>query len=186
MRNRVIASAAVAALAIMGITRQVSAEDIPPQHIVDQNGNMKVPADYRSNFQYLGAWAVAAEDESGSKEMHIVYASPGVVLQYRATGRFPDGAVLVKEVYEASTQEMTTGTVSHEGILKGWFVMVKDSKNSYPDNRLWGDGWGWSWFDAKDPTKTTSTDYSNDCLSCHVPAQSTDWIYTQGYPPLAR
>jgi hypothetical protein len=51
---------------------------------------------------------------------------------------------------------MTTGNVSHAKILKGWFVMLKDSKNSHPDNKLWGDGWGWSWFDAAAPSKTTS------------------------------
>ena len=32
--------------------------------------------------------------------------------------------------------------------------------------------------------KTTSTSYKKDCLSCHVPAQATDWIYTAGYPAL--
>jgi Cytochrome P460 len=41
---------------------------------------------------------------------------------------------------------------------------------------LWGDGWGWSWFDSGNPTKTTSTDFRDDCLGCHVPAQATDWI----------
>jgi hypothetical protein len=51
---------------------------------------------------------------------------------------------------------------------------------------LWGDGWGWSWFDAANPTKTTSTDYRLNCKSCHVPAQATDWIYVDGYPALKR
>jgi hypothetical protein len=92
--------------------------------------------------------------------------------------------VLIKEVYQTSTAPMTTGTVSHAQNLKGWFVMVKDSKNSHPGNLLWGDGWAWSWFDAGNRTKTTSTDYKKDCLSCHVPAQATDWIYTAGYPAL--
>jgi hypothetical protein len=56
-----------------------------------------------------------------------------------------------KEVFEATTGEMTTGTVSHAEALKGWFVMVKDSKNSHPGNKLWGVGWGWSWFDQGNP-----------------------------------
>jgi hypothetical protein len=60
----------------------------------------------------------------------------------------------------------------------------EDSKNSHPGSSLWGDGWGWSWFDAGNPMKTTSTSYKKDCLSCHVPAQATDWIYTAGYPAL--
>jgi hypothetical protein len=36
--------------------------------------------------------------------------------------------VLVKEVFEATTGAMTTGTISHAQILTGWFVLVKDSK----------------------------------------------------------
>jgi hypothetical protein len=134
----------------------------------------------------LGSWAVAADEGRGSKELHVVYVSPGSVEAYRKDGRFPDGAVLVKEVFETATKEMTTGTVSHAEKLKGWFVMVKDSAGRHPGNALWGDGWGWSWFDAANPTKTTSTDYKLNCKSCHVPAHATDWIYVDGYPALKR
>jgi hypothetical protein len=74
--------------------------------------------------------------------------------------------------------------VSHAEMLKGWFVMVKDSKGRYARNKLWGDGWGWSWFDAANPSKTTSADYKTDCQPCHVPARASDWIYVSGYPPL--
>jgi Cytochrome P460 len=87
---------------------------------------------------------VAADKGQGSKEIHVVYASPGTIAAYRKDGRFPDGSVLVKEVFQADTGEMTTGTVSHAQTLKGWFVMMKDSKDSHPGNKLWGDGWGWS------------------------------------------
>jgi hypothetical protein len=79
---------------------------------------------------------------------------------------------------------MTTGHVSRVNKLKGWFVMEKDARNSHGQNQLWGDGWGWSWFDFKDPTKTTTVDYRHECLTCHVPAKATDWIYVQGYPSL--
>jgi hypothetical protein len=129
---------------------------------------------------------VAASQGGGSKELHLVYASPGTVGAYRKGGRFPDGSVLVKEVFQAATGQMTTGTVSHADMLKGWFVMVKDSKGRCAGNKLWGDGWGWSWFDAANPAKTTSTDYKADCLSCHEPARASEWIYIRGYPPLKR
>ena len=39
---------------------------------------------------------------------------------------------------------------------------------------------------ATNPQKTTSTDYTTDCQSCHVPARQSDWIYTYGYPVLSR
>lgn len=154
--------------------------------VVDDKGNMRVPADYRTTFQMLGTWAVAAESSVGSKEMHVVYASPGTISEYRKSGRFPDGTVLVKEVFKTTTKSMTTGTVSSAGTLAGWFVMVKDDVGRFPKNTLWGDGWGWAWFDASAPGKTTSTAYKSDCQGCHVPARASDWIYTHGYPPLAR
>jgi len=154
--------------------------------VVDASGTMHVPDDYRTAYQLLGSWAIAADQERGLKELHVVYASPGTITSYRDTGRFPDGAVLVKEVFQAATKEMTTGTVSRAETLKGWFVMVKDSNGSYAGNKLWGDGWGWSWFDVGNPSRTTSTDYRLNCRSCHVPAQASDWIYVDGYPALKR
>jgi hypothetical protein len=60
----------------------------------------------------LGSWAVAADQGQGSKEIHVVYTSPGTIAAYRKDGRFPDGSVLVKEVFEATTGAMTTGNVS--------------------------------------------------------------------------
>jgi cytochrome P460 len=158
----------------------------PLEAVVDAQGTLHVPSSYRADYEFLGAWAIAADKGVGSKELHNVYARPGTIATYHTRGRFPDGTVLVKEVYETSTAPMTTGTVSHAQTLKGWFVMVKDSKNSHPGNSLWGDGWAWSWFDAGNPTKTTSTDYKRDCLPCHVPAQATDWVYTSGYPTLKK
>ena len=154
--------------------------------VVDAKGNMKVPADYRTRYEFLGTWAIAADQGKGSKEMHTVYASPGTIAAYRATGKFPDDAVLVKEVTDVTTSAMTTGTVSHAEALKGWFLMVKDEKGRFPDNKLWGDGWGWAWFDAPVSNKTTSTNYKTDCVACHTPAKQKDWIYTEGYPPLRR
>jgi hypothetical protein len=175
---------AIAALSSMQATAISSASQT--EAAVDVEGNLHVPRDYQTTYQQLGSWAVAAGEGRGAKELHVVFASPGSIEGYRKDGRFTDGTVLVKEVFEAATKEMTTGTVSHANKLKGWFVMVKDRNGRYPGNALWGDGWGWSWFDAANPTKTTSTDYRLNCKSCHVPAQATDWIYVDGYPALKR
>ena len=154
--------------------------------VADAQGRLHVPTNYRSTYQFLGAWAVAADQGQGSKELHVVYASPGTVDSYRRDGHFADGSVLVKEVFETASAPMTTGVVSRAQTLKGWFVMIRDNKNSHPGNRLWGNGWGWSWFDAANPTKTTSKDFRTDCLGCHIPAKATDWIYVQGYPGLKK
>jgi hypothetical protein len=157
-----------------------------PDSVVDQRGNLRVPDAYRTTYESLGSWAVAADQDQGAKELHVVYASPGTIAAFRKNERFPDDTVLVKEVYQAATAPMTTGTVSHAETLKGWFVMIKDSAGRYAGNKLWGDGWGWSWFDVANPVKTTSTDYTTDCKSCHVPTRASDWVYVKGYPPLRK
>jgi len=192
MRTVGALSVALAGLSVIGAVTAYAQVDTRSQYggttaaVVDGGGNLRVPADYRTAYQMLGSWAVAANDGPGSRQLHVVYASPGTIAAYRKDGHFPDGTVLVKEVFNTTTNDMTTGTVSRAGTLAGWFVMVKDRAGRFPGNKLWGDGWGWSWFDATDPGKTTSTDYTTDCQTCHVPAQQSDWIYTQGYPVLGQ
>lgn len=53
--------------------------------VVDSKGNLRVPADYRTPYQFLGSWAIAADKGRGSKDLHIAYASPGTIAAYRAT-----------------------------------------------------------------------------------------------------
>ena len=186
---KILGAAVLTLLVLLPVGCQLgmtATNDPKTETVVDASGNLRVSGDYRAAYQSLGSWAVAAEQGQGAKEIHVVYASPGTIAAYRKNGHFADGSVLVKEVFEATTGAMTTGTVSHAQTLKGWFVLMKDSKNSHPGNKLWGDGWGWSWFDAANPSKTTSTDYKADCLPCHQPARATDWIYVGGYPPLRR
>ena len=191
---RVVAAVgvALAGVSVIGAVTAYGQIDARSQYrgttaaVVDDKGDLRVPANYRTSYQMLGSWAVAADDGRGSKEMHVVYASPGSMAAYRKNGHFPDGTVLVKEVFKASTKDMTTGTVSSAGTLAGWFVMVKDNAGRFPGNKLWGEGWGWSWFDAANPARTTSKDFRADCLGCHIPAKATDWIYVFGYPGLKK
>jgi len=130
------------------------------------------------------ACVAAEEGTQGSEGIHTVYTQPGTVEAFRKTGKFPDGAILIKELFSTTTEEMTTGTVSRADKTSGWFVMIKDATNRYPDNKLWGAGWGWAYFDAKDRINTTTTDYQANCLGCHVPVEDQDWVYVQGYPVL--
>src|SRR3546814_2906124 len=91
---------------------------------------MHVPEDYLRTYRYLGTWAVLADEGHGANELHVVYASPGTVDTFQKSGQFPDDAVLVKEVYEAATGQMTTGMVGYAETLKGWFVMVTEDRKS--------------------------------------------------------
>src|SRR5215813_54323 len=150
--------------------------------LVDKNGNIRKPADVRDLYQLLGSYDVLLNPKG--EEMHVTYASPGAEQYYRKNGKFEDGTVLVKEVFGTDHGPMTTGDAHWASDTKVWFVMIKDEKNRYPNNPLWGDGWGWALFKADAPDKQIATDHKKDCLGCHIPAQSSDWVYVQGYPVL--
>ena len=159
--------------------------------LVDKSGNIRKPSDFRASYQALGTFTVLnppggmAPTPQGGNEMHVTYASPGAAEIYRKTGKFPDGAVLVKEVFGTEHAQMTTGDAHWATGIKVWFVMIKDDKARYSENPLWGDGWGWALFNADAPDKQVATNYKTDCLGCHIPARNTDWIYIQGYPALS-
>jgi Cytochrome P460 len=150
--------------------------------LVDKAGSIRKLADVRDLYQLLGTYTVELDPKG--EEMHVTYASPGAAQYYRKSGKFADGTVLVKEVLGTDHAAMTTGDAHWASDTKVWFVMIKDDKNRYPNNPLWGDGWGWALFKANAPDKQVATNYKKDCLGCHLPAQSTEWVYVQGYPVL--
>lgn len=151
---------------------------------VTKDGAISLPKDYREKFSHLGSWAVAKKVDEPVFEMHNVYAPLDDITAYRKDGKFPDGAVLVKEITNVASAKLTTGQSSWSTDNKVWFVMIKDSKGRFPGNDLWGDGWGWALFNANEPTRNVATDYKSDCLSCHLPAKQDDWVYVRGYPVL--
>jgi hypothetical protein len=62
--------------------------------------------------------------------------------------------------------------------------MIKDTKGRFPDNPLWGNGWGWALYKPENPLKNVAKDYKTDCLGCHIPAKDKDWVHTEAYPIL--
>ncbi len=149
---------------------------------VDDKGNISLPQDYRTAFVHLGTFSVASTKEKEAAELHNVYTRKEDWAAYKKDGKWPDGAIIVKDVYEASSEDLTTGRSSWASKIKVWFVMVKDTTNRFPKNELWGDGWGWGLFDGKDRNKQTSESYRADCRTCHVPARKSDWLYLDRLP----
>lgn len=150
---------------------------------VDKNGNISSPQDFRSTMVHLGSWFVP---DGGASGFHDVYTEKETVEVFRKTGKFPDGATLVKELRASTTSDYSTGSgVSHANQnVKQWFVMIKDTDNRFSGNNLWGDGWGWALFKPGPSNNNVATDYKKDCLGCHVPAKEKDWVYTEAYPTL--
>ena len=192
---------ALSALAMIGLTGVVMGKGETPfaPNVAVDTGAIRVPENY-TDWPLLGTWAHAHTGEQleklgpGVHEYHVVYTQPETIAYYRKHRRFPDGAVLVKELLNAKTMAMTTGpAVGHATTSKGWFVLVRDTKGRYKESSLWGDGWAWSLFNADDPAHTVSKNYKTDCLPCHQPARelaprhavdADKWIYSFGYPVL--
>ena len=161
--------------------------------LVDDVGNISLPKDFRTDWVFLGTWSIAEKEVEissaasghGAAGLHNVYTQPGVAEYFRENRKFPDGAVIVKELLKAVTATMTTGTVSRGNEVEGWFVMIKDTQGRFGSNPLWGDGWGWALFAADQPDKPATENYKTECIGCHIPAREDDWIYLSGYPVLA-
>ncbi|MEH6583412.1 MAG: cytochrome P460 family protein [Halioglobus sp.] len=150
---------------------------------VDADGNISLPGDIQTNMAHLGAWFVPTGGASG---FHDVYTQKSSIVFYQEHGRFPDGAVLVKELRGANVGNYTTGEGVHHSTseIKQWFVMVKDEQSRFGDNPLWGDGWGWALFKPDNTEMNLAKDYKTDCLGCHLPVKDKDWVYTEAYPVL--
>jgi len=184
MSSRISAAAVLALVVLAGfqnVKSQSRSSSFNGFALVDKAGNIRKPSDYRDRFEALGSWTVI--DPKGD-QIHFVYASPGASEYYRANGHFADGTMLVKEIWGTDHAQLTTGDAHWMSKIVQWFVLVKDAKGRFPGNSLWGNGWGWALFKADAPEKQVATDFKKDCLSCHVPAKDTDWIYVKGYPVL--
>jgi hypothetical protein len=186
------AGALLAGMIAFGFSNPLPADDPPTSKVDDfsqyvtKDGAISLPLDYREKFLHLGTWAVATKSGKPVDEMHIVYTRPEDIQACRRDGKFPDGAVLVKEVVSVGSDQLTTGEASWSKDIKIWFVMIKDARGRFPKNDLWGDGWGWALYEAKDPKRNVATDYKADCKVCHIPAKKDDWVYIRGYSVLAK
>src|SRR3954447_4167408 len=93
---------------------------------VTKDGGISLPLDYREKFLHLGTYAVATKPDKPVHELHNVYTRPEDIQAYRKDGKFPDGAVLVKEITNVGSDKLTTGQSTWDKDVKIWFVMVKD------------------------------------------------------------
>lgn len=178
---------ALIAVSVVWTIRELGAQHSKPpvfSKYVDASGDISLPDDFETAFVHLGTVAVAPKPDQPVNELHSTYTRTEDLAAFLKDKKFPDGAVLVKEVRSTSNSKLTTGEAAYGADIKVWFVMIKDSKGRFPENELWGDGWGWGLFEGEDRTKQVAVDYRTECRTCHVPAKKQDWIYTQCYPAL--
>ena len=111
MKYARIAIAMSALVALIGLenTKAQSENPFGGFNLVEQDGNIRKPNDYRDRYQMLGVYNVI--DPKGD-QMHFTYASPGAVEYYRRNKEFADGTVLVKEILGTDHAKLTSGRIS--------------------------------------------------------------------------
>jgi hypothetical protein len=147
------------------------------------DGKLKQPVGYRE-WEYVGTPLTPNELNGGEApfpDFHIVYLDPDSFAHYKKTGKFRDGAVVVKELVAIGSKEASSGKGYFMGDYIGLETAVKDSKRfkDEPGN------WGYFTFGHKYPLKTvTAAESTAACNSCHQNNAASDWVFSQYYPVL--
>jgi hypothetical protein len=101
--------------------------------------------------------------------IHHLYANTGAQDGYRS-GRFPDGAVIVFDLYEA----LAADNAITEGKHKIVGVMHKDARRYASTG-----GWGYEGFAGGDPAqRAVGANAAKACHECHTAQQAHDYVFS--------
>jgi hypothetical protein len=155
------------------------------------DGQLIQPKGYR-DWTFIGAMVTPNGlngGKAGFPEFHNVYVEAANLAAYRATGVFPEGTILVKELtlvrnpkHPDGSGDEASGRGFFEGELNGLDVTVKDSKRFSSTS-----GWGFFNFGHHAlPYAASSKEASKaECANCHIAgAAKTDLTWVQFYPML--
>ena len=144
------------------------------------DGKLKQPIGYR-NWIYVGA-SVTPNDLNDGKarfpEYHAIYIDPESFADYKTTGKFRDGTVLVKELSSVGSKETTSGKGYFLGDFTGLAVSIKDSKRFKDEPGYWA----YFNFGYKYPLEVeVAKSPAIACNKCHQDNAKQDWVFTQNY-----
>jgi hypothetical protein len=166
-----------------------------PQYTSD--GRLKLPAGFET-WVFVGsnlglsykhdAVAITAREAARTNppQFHNVYIARAAYSYFTANGSFPNGTVLVMDVFAANGAEpkniLANGVFN--GARTGVEIAVKNSLR--PDGKTTP----WAYYDFTDPSdpskpQATATAFPDDaCESCHHAHASLDNVWVQFYPTL--
>jgi len=118
-------------------------------------------------------WApIAVSHRNDNNTMRAILGNDVAVAAARAgkTNPWPDGAILGKVVWKASTLENWPAATGPGEFVHAEF-MFKDS-GQYADSH----GWGWArWVGLE---QVAFDDGMQACISCHTPVKDRDWVFS--------
>lgn len=102
--------------------------------------------------------------------IHHLYANAPALEGYRSAGDFPDGSVIIFDLFEAV--QLDSAVI--EGKHKVVGVMHKDAAR-FPDTG----GWGFEGFAGGDPDRRVVKDNAaSACFGCHAPQKKRDYVFS--------
>jgi len=186
---RVVFTASI--LVAVGSTA-IAQDILAPSYTAD--GQVERPDNWRS-WIYVGTPLTPNALNGGEApfpEFHNVYVEPGAFAAFSATGEWPEGTQIAKElvlVRESEDCDEETGAcyeVSGQGYFQGEFQGLE---LTVKDLAMFADepgGWAYFSFGHKpEPYGETAAAFPTDsCNSCHEANADTDFVFTQFYPVL--
>ena len=152
---------------------------------INEKGDLIKLEGYRE-WIYVGA-PVTPNDMNNGKapfpEFHNVYIDPASYKNWKKTGKFREGTILVKELVSVGSKAAPSGNGYFMGEFIGLEATIKSSKHfpKEPGN------WAYFSFTTKDhkslnPTEAASA--KETCAACHKASAADDMVFTQYYPVL--
>ncbi|KIO47900.1 cytochrome P460 family protein, partial [Nitrosospira sp. NpAV] len=117
------------------------------------------------------------------QEFHTVYIDPKSWEHWKKTGKFRDGAILIKEMTSVGSKAAASGKGYFMGDFIGLEATIK-SKREFPNEP---GNWGYFSFtneDHKSIKKTANLEPTANCNGCHEASAQDDFVFTQYYPVL--
>ncbi len=184
MNTKILISAII--VLITSMTSCDHTVDYQEIYYFTMNGNeLQRPTDYRK-WIFVGSPTTPNDMNNGKAafpEFHNVYIDPLSYKEWKATGKWREGTILVKELVSVGAKSAASGNGYFMGDFIGLEATVKSKKYfpSEPGN--------WAYFsfttpkgnDLKNSTKAFG---KSDCNSCHAANAQDDFVFTQHYPVL--
>ena len=142
----------------------------------DAHGNLMVPIDYRE-WVFLSAGLDMSYSEGAAADHSMfdnTFAEPAAWAEFKKTGHWPDGTILVLEVRGASSK----GSINQRGHFQvgepmGVEFHVHDAAR-FPG--------GWAFFVQGEGGVATKIPQAAECYACHLKHGAVDTTFVQFYP----
>ncbi len=184
MNRLILLLAAIAFYSVPGGAQAQEMKVKPAAAQWNDKGELLQPLNYRE-WIFVGTPLTPNDMNDGKAafpEFHNVYIDPTSWAEYKKTGNFPEGTILVKELVSVGSKLASSGA----GYFQGEFIGLEATVKSAAKHPKEPGNWGYYSFTvaAKSPAKTAAVMPTESCNACHQATAKEDYVFTQYYPVL--